>query len=124
MTARVSTNRQIENHTARLASELGSELNSFNLSWQLHSGLGMELLWTAFRPVSASSFHQLELSNRVKDLANHFDSMRWGSSTSVEELCSLQRSIVCIHDAIESTLPLDYRSLDVREPPLLLNGLV
>lgn len=99
--------------TAKLASELGSKLDTFNEFWQLHSGLGMELLWTAFRPVSARNVHQLESSNQVKDLANRFDALRWFSGASVEELCSLQRSIVSIHDAVGSASPLDFKSLEV-----------
>lgn len=114
MASRASTDRLVGSLTARLASELGSKLDTFNVSWQLHSGLGMELLWTAFRPVSARNLHQLELSNQVKDLANRFDALKWGSGTSVQELCSLQRSITRIHEAIESASPLDLRSLEVR----------
>lgn len=83
----------------------------------------MELLWTAFRPVSARSLDQLELSNRVKDIANRFDALRWVSDTSIEELYGLQRSIVGIHDAIASASPFDSRSLDVGKPCLLLSGI-
>ncbi|CAD6568985.1 MAG: hypothetical protein ASARMPRED_002259, partial [Alectoria sarmentosa] len=98
--------------SARLASELGSKLDTFNLSWQLHSGLGMELLWKTFRPVSARSLDQLESSNQVKDLANRFDALKWCSGTSVQELCSLQKSITRIHNGIKSASPRDFRSLE------------
>ena len=100
--------------TAKLRSELGSRLETFNDSWQLHSGLGMELLWTTFRPVGAKSLDQLNLSNQAKDLADRFDALRWGSGTSVQELCSLQRSITRIHDAIEVAPLPDSRSIEVR----------
>lgn len=113
MASRASTAVSLSSLTARLASELGSKLATFNASWQLHSGLGMELLWTAFRPVSASNLSQLESSNQVKDLANRFDALRWGSGTSVQELCRLQRSIARVHDAITSISPIDLRSLEV-----------
>ena len=98
---------------ARLASELRSKLDEFNESWQLHSGLGMELLWTAFRPVSAGSLYQLETSTRLKGLADRFDALRWASSTSVEKLCSMQRSLAGIHDAISSASLPELRAFQV-----------
>lgn len=120
LASRANTDGLIGRSTARLASELGSKLATFNVFWQLHSGLGMELLWTAFRPVSARNLNQLESSNQVKDLANRFDALRWVSGASVEELCSLQRSIARIHGAVESASPLDFRSLEVGIRSLLL----
>lgn len=123
MTARDNMNELLGSLTARLASELRAQLDTFNVSWQLHSGLGMELLWTAFRPVSAKSLSHLELSNYVKDLANRFDAVRWGSGTSVQELCSLQRSIVRVYDAIESAAPLNFGSLEVCDYSLLLSSI-
>ena len=112
--SRASTNEPLGSLTARLASELGSKLDTFKASWQLHSGLGMELLWTSFRPVSAENLNQFEFSIQVEDLANRFDALRWGSGVSVQELCTLQRSIARIHSAIGSISPLEVRSLGVR----------
>ena len=123
MTARDNTNGPLGRLTAKLASELSSKLDTFNLSWQLHSGLGMELLWTAFRPVSAANLIQLESSNQVKDLANRFDALRWSSGTSVFDLCSLQKSIARIHDAIQSASPLDFGSLKVLVHAPFLRGI-
>ena len=111
MTSRASI--EVGSLTAKLRSEFGSRLETFNESWQLHSGLGMEPLWTAFRPVGASSLNQLDLSNQVKDLADRFDALRWRSNTSVQELCSLQRSITQIHNAIEVAPLPDARSIEV-----------
>ena len=112
VTSRAST--EVGSLTAKLGSELGSRLETFNESWKLHSGLGMELLWTACRPVGARSLNQLDLSNQVKSLADRFDALRWGSGTSVQELCSLQRSITQIHNAIEVAPLPDARSIEVR----------
>ena len=112
MTSRASI--EVGSLTAKLRSELGSRLETFNESWQLHSGLGMEPLWTAFRPVGARSLNQLDLSNQAKNLADRFDALRWGSNTSVQELCILQRSITQIHNAIEVTPLPDARSIEVR----------
>ena len=75
----------------------------------------MELLWKTFRPVSAIHYHQLESSNRVKDLAIRFDALRWDSGVSGRELCSLQGSIAGIHEAIKYDSPLDLSSLEVRK---------
>lgn len=119
LSSRISTNEPRGILTARIASELGSRLDAFNTSWQLHCGLGMEILWATFRPVSARDSHQLESSNQAKDLANRFDALRWISGMSVRELCSLQRSIASIHDTIESASPPTLVSLKVRKYPLL-----
>ena len=122
LSARASTNGQQENLTVKLASELNSNLDTFNASWQLHCGLGMELLWTTFRPVSAKGSHQLESSNRVKDLAIRFDALKWDSGMSSWELCSLQSSIAGIHEDIKHDLPLDLSSLEVRKHHLVPRG--
>ena len=84
----------------------------------------MELLWTTFRPVSAKEFHQLESSNRVKDLAIRFDVLKWDSGMSSRELCSLQSSIAGIHEAIEHDSPLDLSSLEVRNITLYQKALI
>ena len=114
LSARVSTKGEQESLNARLATELHSRLDAFNASWQLSCGLGMELLWTIFRPTSARDLYQLESSIEVKDLAVRFDAIRWGSGISIRELCKLQSSIVGIHEAIGSASPLELTSLNVR----------
>ena len=119
LSARASTNGQQENLASRLASELNSNLDTFIASWQLHCGLGMELLWMTFRPVSARDFHQLESSKIVKDLAIRFDALRWDSGISSRELCSLQSSIAGIHEGIRHDSPLDLSSLEVRKHHLI-----
>ena len=73
----------------------------------------MELIWTAFRPVSAETLYQLETSNQLKDLADRFDALKWASSTSIKELCSLQRSLAGIHHTIRSATPLDLTAFQV-----------
>ena len=108
-----NVNGPLKNLTARLASELGSKLDSFNDSWQLKSGLGMELLWTNFRPVCAMDLEHLESSNQVKDLATRFDAMRWSSGTSIHDLCSLQGSMVRMHDAIRLSSSVNFRISEV-----------
>lgn len=112
MALRACTDEPLESLSARLASELASGLETFNASWQLHSGLGMEVLWASFRPVCARDFNQLEFSIQIKDLANRFDTVRWGSGASVQRLCSLQMSIAHIHEAID--LASSFGSLKVR----------
>lgn len=104
----------LESLTAILATELGSRLDTFKASWQLHSGLGMEPLWKMFRPASAGNLNHFQFSIQIEDLANRFDTLRWGSGASVQELCTMQRSIAQIHNAIGSTSPLELRSLKVR----------
>ena len=79
----------------------------------------MEPLWTNFRPAGARDLDQLRLSNEVKYLANRFDALRWVSGISIQALCSLQRSIVGIHDTIVSASPHGLSSFEVGSIPRL-----
>jgi len=90
-----------------IARKLGTELDTFNTSWQLSSGLCMERLWTAFRPATAKNLIELDFSLHVKRLAYRFDALKWSSGASVRELEILQNSIVNIHNSIRTTSPAD-----------------
>jgi len=99
--------------SARIAHDLSLNLDTFNSSWQLYSGLRMEQLWQKFRPAVASSPPQLECSLRVKELADRFDALKWSSGSSVQELDILRNSIVRIHDSITATSSRQFGPLEV-----------
>ncbi len=109
MSTRASTNES----TTPLALQLGCELNSFNCSWQLSSGIGMVNIWTVFRPKTAIDTNQLEFSLRIKGLADQFDTLKFSSGASLRELESLQSSIVQIHGVAENISPLETNPLTV-----------
>ena len=102
MCNRTSTNEASESLVAKLGSTLGSKLDTFNSSWQLHSGLEMEKLWTMFKPTTAKDLSQLEFSLQVKGLAARFDALKWSSGASIQELDILRNSIARIHDAVDN----------------------
>ena len=84
------------------AEKLNSELNEFNLSWQLSTGLSMEMLWRLFKPHSAKNLTQLEFRARAKQLANRFDAIQWTTGASVRDLESLRWSLIGLQDAVYS----------------------
>lgn len=96
-----------------IASELNAKLDTFNLSWQLSSGLGLDILWRALKPNTPRNLRQLELNLMVKGLADRFDAVKWKSGASVRELKDLQSSMTRLHTNVEACSSLDLSPLDV-----------
>ena len=107
--------RSNQSLSAILASTLGQKLDAFNSSWQLYSGLRMEQLWMRFRPATASHILQLELSAQIKDLADQFDSLKWRSGASVQELDILRGSLARIHTTLATPSAQTFGPLEVRK---------
>lgn len=114
MCAHGVADRSNQSLSAILASTLGQKLDAFNSSWQLYSGLRMEQLWMRFRPATASDILQLELSVQIKDLAGQFDSLKWRSGASVQELDILRDSLTRIHATLITPSVQDFGPLEVR----------
>lgn len=93
--------------------ELSTKLDAFDNSWRLSSGLSMENLWKAFRPATARDLSQLKFSLRVKGFGDRFDTIRWSSGASVQELETLQNSVISLHDAGIDTSSISFAALDV-----------
>lgn len=90
------------NEIKSLAKMLDSELNEFNVSWQLSTGLSMEVLWHLFKPPLAKNLRQLESQTGAKNLANRFDAIKWSTGASIRDLDLLCWSIINLHDTIIS----------------------
>lgn len=88
------------NEINSLAKMLDSELNEFNVSWQLSTGLSMEILWHLFKPPLAKNLRQLESQTGAKYLANRFDAIKWSTGASVRDLDLLSWSIINLHDTL------------------------
>ena len=116
MIARECAERLPETLNVKLAHYLASRLDTFNDSWQLNSGLGMERIWEHFKPVTAANKTQLEGSLQARALADRFDALKWNSGASVQELAILRTSMARIHDTIAVTPILDPSSLHVYDP--------
>ena len=114
MCAREVAGRPNQSLSANLASTLGHKLNTFDSFWQLYSGIRMEQLWMRFRPATASDVLQLELSVKIKDIAGRFDSLKWSSGASVQELDVLRSSLVRIHATLITSGGQTFEPLEVR----------
>jgi midasin len=86
-----------------LSEKLNSELSAFNASWQLCTGLSMEILWQLFKPPLAKNLEQLESRARAKELANRFDAIKWMTGATIRDLDLLRWSIINLHDTIDSS---------------------
>jgi uncharacterized protein YukE len=111
--ARASAMKASGGLIAKLGSALNSKFDTFNSSWQLHSGLAMEKLWTAFKPATAKDLSHLDFSHEVRGLAARFDALKWSSGASVQELHTLQDAIARIHDSVNSICHEDFGPLEV-----------
>lgn len=88
------------NEVKSLAEKLDSELSEFDLSWQLSTGLSMEVLWRLFKPPLAQNLRQLESRAGAKQLANRLDAIKWMTGASIRDLERLRWSIINFHDTI------------------------
>lgn len=86
----------------RLADELGNRLSTFNASWQLSTGLSMEILWKLLRPPLAKTIAQLECRLQVEKLADRFDTLKWTAGASIQELDSFRRSMILFYNRMNS----------------------
>ena len=114
MCARGVARESNQSLSANLASTFGHKLDTFDSSWQLYSGLRMEQLWMRFRPATASDMLQLELSVKIKDIAGRFDSLKWRSGASVQELDILRSSLVRIHATLITPGGQNFEPIEVR----------
>jgi len=98
--------------TLELAHELRNRLDDFNPSWQLSSGLSMEVLWTVFRPSVPENLEQLEACLQVERLADHFDVLRLTSGAPFKQILSLGQSLADMYRGLK---PMDIQLDDQLE---------
>lgn len=85
------------------AAAIAHELDCFNASWRLSTGLRMEALWTIFQPPTATDLQQLRAILQIEELADRFDALTWNSGMSIEQLYSMRKSIIRTLPAIRSS---------------------
>lgn len=83
-----------DNISLRLANELKTKLRIFDASWELRTGLSMEIIWELFRPPLAQNIAQLENFLEIEQLADRFDTLKWKVGASVKELFSFGSSLI------------------------------
>ncbi|KAH6668907.1 hypothetical protein B0J14DRAFT_674425 [Halenospora varia] len=68
--------------------------DSFYSGFKLTTGLSMEILWKHLRPTVVPSIHVMETLAQMEALAVRFDSLRWKTSISIDELGAIMKSLV------------------------------
>ncbi|KAI9880197.1 MAG: AAA ATPase midasin [Pleopsidium flavum] len=91
-----------EGSLARLYQKVGDGLDLFNASWQLSTGLSMEIMWKACRPETPPTLPQLLASLKMEELADRFDTTLWRSHIPVGQLNSIRGSIASALSVIRS----------------------
>lgn len=86
----------------RLQQKVGHGLDLFNASWQLSTGLSMEIMWKACRPDTPPTLPQLSVYLKLEELADRFDRAVWRSQVPVAQLSSIRGSIASALSAIRS----------------------
>ena len=66
----------------------------FDSGFKLTTGLSMEALWKALRPIVVSKQQSLDVVLQLEQLAVRFDALRWKASVSVNELGDIMKSLV------------------------------
>lgn len=67
---------------------------SFDAGFKLSTGLEMEKLWLALRPLPISTLATLETVLALEEFASNFDAVRWQVSISVTELADIVASLL------------------------------
>lgn len=93
---------------------IAHDLDYFNASWRLTTGLRMEALWAILRPPTAADLQQLKSIMQIEELADRFDALAWKSGMSIEQLYSMQKSIIRTLPAVRSSPSEFHRNFSVR----------
>lgn len=98
-----SRERESRSHSPpsrRLVEEVSKAMIGFKASWELFTGLAMEEIWTTFRPQTARTLSQFETCIRIEGIADRFDSLKWRSGASLEELGKMRDSLFMVYTSV------------------------
>ncbi|KAH8671889.1 hypothetical protein BGZ60DRAFT_514599 [Tricladium varicosporioides] len=77
-----------------MVKEVVQSLNDcFSSGFKLTTGLSMEILWKHLRPTVVPNIHVMETLVQMELLAVRFDSLRWKTSISIDELGAIMKSL-------------------------------
>ncbi|KAG5948870.1 hypothetical protein E4U53_006121 [Claviceps sorghi] len=76
--------------------------NSFDSGFQLSTGLSMEALWNAFRPIPISTETDFKRSNELDHLATRFDALRWKAASSISDLSKAQKALASAYEIVRN----------------------
>lgn len=77
-------------------------LATFNADWGLSSGQSMQLIWSAWRPITAKHLSHLELVLKLRHLSTRFDYIALRSHQQFGELSQLRSSLLKAQVAVVS----------------------
>ncbi|KAH7076116.1 hypothetical protein FB567DRAFT_535490 [Paraphoma chrysanthemicola] len=74
----------------------------FDSEVHLTTGLGMDRIWTSFKPETPKTLTQLETIAELEGLADRFDKMIWSSDLTLDEMMQLRERIASSLDLVRS----------------------
>ncbi|ORY69584.1 uncharacterized protein BCR38DRAFT_480765 [Pseudomassariella vexata] len=102
--------RFISQTTDTTAQELASYLlggleESFVAGFKLSTGLSMEPLWRAFKPIPVTSIEMRSRIDQMENLAQQFDWLRWDTRATIDEITKVTSSLVEAYRFIRNDEP-------------------
>ena len=86
-----------------LSTFLSEMTQSFNAGFKLSTGLSMELLWKAFRPLPFRDEVAKDGAVELEQLAIRFDDLRWKTSASLKDLCNASMTLEKAYNIVKTT---------------------
>ncbi|KAK6849468.1 hypothetical protein PG995_013301 [Apiospora arundinis] len=78
---------------------------SFVTGFKLSTGLSMESLWKAYRPLPITNAATSEMIQRVESLAPKFDKVKWNTRASAKNLSQIMTSLVQVYGIVRNDEP-------------------
>ncbi|OTB08493.1 hypothetical protein M426DRAFT_7806 [Hypoxylon sp. CI-4A] len=95
-----------DNEARELASRIMKGLDECFISgFRLSTGLSMEILWRALRPVPIGSKMLLDNVCRMEELASQFDTVKWRSTSTPADLAKIMDSFVKAYQLVRLNEP-------------------
>lgn len=95
-----------------VSSVLLKQISVFGSHVQLSSGLGMERIWRAFKPLTSKNQTQFRTVLELEALADRFDAVMWKSNLKIDEMIQIRERIASSLDLVRRDV-VDARELIV-----------
>ncbi|KAK8036696.1 hypothetical protein PG993_008679 [Apiospora rasikravindrae] len=78
---------------------------SFVTGFKLNTGLSMEPLWKAYRPLPITNSNTSEMVQRIESLAPKFDKVKWNTRATAKNLSQIMTSLVQVYGIVRNDEP-------------------
>ncbi|KAK8040874.1 hypothetical protein PG994_013881 [Apiospora phragmitis] len=78
---------------------------SFVTGFKLSTGLSMEPLWKAYRPLPITNANTSEMVQRIESLAPKFDKVKWNTRATAKNLSQIMTSLVQVYGIVRNDEP-------------------